>query len=65
MIGVYIYIYRLGSVRLYEHLRAKEEGKAGEKTGISSSHGPLWFITSHSRVNRVFARLCAKNEAPA
>ena len=63
-IYIYIYIYiGTGSDRLYEHLRAKEGGK--EKKGFSSSHGPLCFITSHSRVNRVLARLCAKNEAPA
>ena len=62
MIAAYIYI-GTGSDRLYEHLRAKEGGK--EKTGFSSSLDPLCFITSHSRVNRVLARLCAKNEAPA
>ena len=58
----FIYI-GTGSDRLYEHLRAKEGGK--EKTGFSSSHGPLCFITSHSCVNRVFACFCAENEAPA
>ena len=51
------------SLSLDEHLRAKEGGR--EKTGFSSSHGPLCFITSHSLVNPVFARLRAKNEAPA
>ena len=51
------------SLSLDEHLRAKEGGR--EKTGFSSSHSPLCFITSHSLVNPVFARLCAKNEAPA
>ena len=67
MIGVYIYIYiyiyiGTGSDRLYEHLRAKEGGK--EKTGFSSSHGPLCFITSHSCVNRVFRLLlCRKRSA--
>ena len=58
---------------LDENLRPKKGGK--EKTGetslpliYSSSHGPLRFFTSHSRVTRVSlacrARPCAKNEAP-
>ena len=51
------------ALSLDEHLRAKEGGR--EKTGFSSSHSPLRFITSHSLVNPIFAHLCAKNEAPA
>ena len=46
-----------------ENVRAKEGGKetTGETCRLYPSHGPLWFITSHS----FRARLChAKNEAP-
>ena len=57
------FVSRRLSLSLDEHLRAKEGGR--EKTGFSSSHSPLCFITSHPLVNPVFARLCAKNEAPA
>ena len=50
------------------NLRAKETGK--KKTGevlrvLSPSHGPLRFITSHSRFALAFIRdQAAKNEAP-
>ena len=56
-------------VSLKENLRAKEGGK--EQTGetrfaslLSPSHGPLRFVTSHSRFALASMRNHAKNEAP-
>ena len=57
------------SLSLKENLRAKEGGK--EQTGetrfaslLYPSHGPLRFVTSHSRFALASMRNHAKNEAP-
>ena len=59
----------MGDVQMANvNLRAKEDEK--EKTGeippvLSPSHGPLSFVTSHSRFALAFIRdQNAKNEAP-
>ena len=57
------------SLSLDENLPAKEEGRRKRArrhfaSHFSHSHGPLRFVTSHSRVTRVsHSNLCGKRNA--
>ena len=54
-------------MKIYAHRKAGGKEKTGFASNFFPPHGPLRFLTSHSRVTRVSlafrARLCAKNEA--